>query len=360
MRIISTLCLFLFSSLGFSQLSDMIRMQEYENGKFSTLAEENKVQLCGIRGILSNPADLSTMQAKAVNRDTTTRIFIRCGRMLTSDNAPLVIIDGLPVLTTEMKNLNPNNIESIHILKDAVASAIYGCRASNGVIIIVTKQEVKLIIKDFLNGERIAGATVSFISADKRDTLMAQSDDSGVIVTDKLKYSVGYSINISSVGYQTLSQTYNPTYRNRKQEILLERDLKVCNEVVLPGGQVISCGRNYSVMKISSCRRAATSDTVTIVSDNIEKMQSIAVRIFPNPLPKGGNLVIETSMESEQAITIKIIGLDGKTLLSQPQKTIKGPNRFSISTDSRWAAGIYLVHLYANGRLLASSKLIVQ
>jgi TonB-linked SusC/RagA family outer membrane protein len=54
------------------------------------------------------------------------------------DNAPLYIIDGIPV--GGISGLNPNDIESMQVLKDAAAASIYGARASNGVIIVTTKK----------------------------------------------------------------------------------------------------------------------------------------------------------------------------------------------------------------------------
>lgn len=65
------------------------------------------------------------------------RITIR-GNSFTGDNTPLFVIDG--ILTEDSPNLNPNDIESIQVLKDASASAIYGNRAANGVIVITTKR----------------------------------------------------------------------------------------------------------------------------------------------------------------------------------------------------------------------------
>lgn len=55
-----------------------------------------------------------------------------------NNSAPLVVIDGVPA--GNMNDVNPNDIESIEILKDASASAIYGTRAANGVILITTKR----------------------------------------------------------------------------------------------------------------------------------------------------------------------------------------------------------------------------
>ena len=58
-----------------------------------------------------------------------------------SDAGPLFVIDGM--LTGNMSTLNPSDIESVSILKDASASAIYGSRAANGVVIITTKKALE-------------------------------------------------------------------------------------------------------------------------------------------------------------------------------------------------------------------------
>jgi TonB-linked SusC/RagA family outer membrane protein len=72
------------------------------------------------------------------------RIRIRGGASLNASNDPLVVIDGLPVDNGNALNLiNPNDIESFTLLKDPSAAAIYGSRASNGVIIITTKKGKK-------------------------------------------------------------------------------------------------------------------------------------------------------------------------------------------------------------------------
>ena len=67
-------------------------------------------------------------------------IVIRGAGSLTGSTAPLYVIDGFPQETSTMSALNPNDIESIDILKDASATAIYGARGANGVVIITTKK----------------------------------------------------------------------------------------------------------------------------------------------------------------------------------------------------------------------------
>lgn len=67
------------------------------------------------------------------------RILIRGANTL-GNNDPLYIIDGIPTIRPEVfQNMNPANIESIQVLKDASAASIYGARASNGVVIVTTK-----------------------------------------------------------------------------------------------------------------------------------------------------------------------------------------------------------------------------
>lgn len=70
-------------------------------------------------------------------------ITIRGNNSLTQSSAPLYIIDGFPSESSMASLINPADIESIDILKDASATAIYGARGANGVIVITTKQGVE-------------------------------------------------------------------------------------------------------------------------------------------------------------------------------------------------------------------------
>jgi len=67
------------------------------------------------------------------------RVLIRGISTLNLDTSPLYVVDGIP-MGTSINFLSPNEIESMEVLKDASASAIYGSRASNGVILITTKK----------------------------------------------------------------------------------------------------------------------------------------------------------------------------------------------------------------------------
>ena len=71
----------------------------------------------------------------------TMNIVIRGNNSLTQDNSPLYVIDGFPVEDPAIAaTINPSDVESVDVLKDASATAIYGARGANGVVIMTTKK----------------------------------------------------------------------------------------------------------------------------------------------------------------------------------------------------------------------------
>jgi len=109
------------------------------------------------KGLTTNPQDMLVGKIAGVNVTTNdgtpgggSTIRIRGGSSLNASNDPLIVIDGLEMDNTAVKGvanllniINPNDIESFTVLKDASSTAIYGSRASNGVIIITTKKGKK-------------------------------------------------------------------------------------------------------------------------------------------------------------------------------------------------------------------------
>ncbi len=105
------------------------------------------------KGVITSPADLIRGKSAGVVVTAGTgrpgdgaQIRIRGGSSINASNDPLIVIDGLPVSNDGMggadplSSINPSDIESFTVLKDASATAIYGSRASNGVIVITTKK----------------------------------------------------------------------------------------------------------------------------------------------------------------------------------------------------------------------------
>jgi iron complex outermembrane receptor protein len=114
------------------------------------------------------------------------RIRIRGGASLNASNDPLFVIDGVPVdnggiagAANPLAFINPNDIESITVLKDASAAAIYGSRAANGVIIIQTKTGASGKLKFNFNTQLSAGlptATIANLSGTEFAALVRARD----------------------------------------------------------------------------------------------------------------------------------------------------------------------------------------
>ena len=106
------------------------------------------------KGLVVNPQDMLAGKVAGVNiisndgaPGTGAQIRVRGGSSLNASNDPLIVIDGLAMdndgvkgLSNPLAMINPQDIESFNVLKDASATAIYGSRGSNGVIIITTKK----------------------------------------------------------------------------------------------------------------------------------------------------------------------------------------------------------------------------
>ncbi len=107
-----------------------------------------------VRGLAPNAQDMMIGKIAGVNITTGgssptagATIRIRGGSSLTASNDPLIIVDGVPLdnsgiggVGNILSTINPTDIETFTVLKDASATAIYGSRASNGVILITTRK----------------------------------------------------------------------------------------------------------------------------------------------------------------------------------------------------------------------------
>ncbi len=101
--------------------------------------------------------------------------------------APLYVIDGVPMGTT-IRDFSPNDIETIQVLKDASAAAIYGSRAANGVVIITTKggqkeSPLKVDYKGYFGVDKIDGGVYDIMNADQYSRYLGQACENTGIAT---------------------------------------------------------------------------------------------------------------------------------------------------------------------------------
>ncbi|MBC6607679.1 SusC/RagA family TonB-linked outer membrane protein [Hymenobacter sp. BT188] len=174
-----------------------------------------------VQGQITNPEQLINGKVAGVQITTgggapgsASSIRIRGGASLNATNEPLIVIDGVPIdgnsisgAASPLSTINPNDIETYTVLKDASATAIYGSRASNGVIIITTKKG--------LQGEKLAVAFSTQFSRSKKanDLDILSPDQFRAIVnergTDAQKALVGAAnTNWQDVVFQSAS-TYD-------------------------------------------------------------------------------------------------------------------------------------------------------
>jgi len=119
-------------------------------------AEIRDVPLRTIDGVLQGRSAGIQISQNSGTPGSATTVRIRGNSSITAGNQPLYVIDGIPMITgnygqvgfsgqgiNALSDINPNDIESITVLKDASAAAIYGARATNGVILITTRRGAK-------------------------------------------------------------------------------------------------------------------------------------------------------------------------------------------------------------------------
>lgn len=116
-------------------------------GSVATISAKDfqNVPVTNVEGLIANKMPGVQITPSSGRPGAGSSILIRGGSSLSATNNPLFIIDGVPIEGSNngpgiLSQLNPNDIESFTVLKDASASAIYGSRASNGVVIITTKK----------------------------------------------------------------------------------------------------------------------------------------------------------------------------------------------------------------------------
>jgi len=151
------------------------------------------------RGAMNTPTELLSGKIAGVQITTDggapgqgTTIRIRGGSSLSASNDPLIVIDGVPVDNEDisgtrdpLSTINPNDIETFTVLKDASATAIYGSRASNGVILITTKKGALAKAgqgKKFINVEY--NGTFSFYTIPKKISVL-EADEYRSIMNER-------------------------------------------------------------------------------------------------------------------------------------------------------------------------------
>lgn len=177
-----------------------VRKKDDLTGSVATVGEKDFN-----KGVISSPEELINGKIAGVqitngggSPNTSSTIRVRGGASLNASNDPLIVLDGVPMEVggsvsgggNFLSLINPNDIESMTILKDASSTAIYGSRASNGVIIITTKRGKG-------DGVKVSFQTTNSLSTKTKTSDMLSTDEFIGIVkelgTDRQKSLLGNS-----------------------------------------------------------------------------------------------------------------------------------------------------------------------
>lgn len=164
-------------------------------------------------------AGMSVLTSGGVAGDNNVTIKIHGTGSLNSSSQPLYIIDGMPSSSRAIMSMNPNDIASISVLKDASATSIYGSRAANGVVYIITKtgsynSKATVTVRSQAGISTIADKTLynNMMSGTELKDFWVRS---GIMSPQAIKRNYtdkGYDANTKWVNY--FQQFNNPQYQN--------------------------------------------------------------------------------------------------------------------------------------------------
>lgn len=218
---------------------------------------------------------------------------------------------------------------------------------------------MELITSDLDSSKAIAGRVIDEDgNAIPYASIMINRSSSGAQADEDGRFKIDISSNdsieleISSVGFETKSFTIsNPGTKNTFQLSKLTMD-----EVVVVGYPSTRC---YALTGAVSYISVDSIESVAPIQEAIQQPLTTAT-IYPNPLPRGGTMTIQLKNNEVSLAQIRILALDGK-LMSTQALNGKDQVRFTVQSDSRWAAGIYLVQLIdQKGKLVQTEKIVLQ
>lgn len=187
----------------------------------------------------SHSSDLSTALVGASaglrgteNEDGSFEFIIRGMTTLGTNYAPLVVVDGFPV-ENGFRDINPNDVESITVLKDAAAASIWGARSANGVIVVVTKKSGR---RDKLTIE----AGMSFRFGEKLDlsTILTTASSEDQVAYERMAYEKGWIKPVED-NFNTLFSGYS-----LGKELLYKYDKGLIDKAALDAGLAELSSRN--------------------------------------------------------------------------------------------------------------------
>lgn len=146
--------------------------------------------------------------------DGSIEFLIRGSSSLYADKQPLLVVDGFPI-QGDFSSINPNDVESVTVLKDAAAASIWGARSANGVIVVTTKKGSKEKVKVDVQ------AFVRIGTNPDLDYILNQADS---------RTMVDYEMKAFDNNWKMSSWEYTPTFSKIKNPLTLAQELYYANK----------------------------------------------------------------------------------------------------------------------------------
>jgi len=298
-------------------------------------------------GIVSSPQEMVIGKMAGVQITTGggaagegATIRIRGGSSLRASNDPLIVIDGVAVDTegpTGMRNplstINPNDIETFTVLKDASATAIYGSRASNGVILITTKK-----------GSSGQPLTVNYSGSVSVSNPIKQVE---VFSTDEFRNLIAtkYSTNAEA---QTLLGETSTDWQKEIFHTAISHDhnLNFSGGLkVLPYRISLGFTDQNGILKTDNMKRITGSVNISpsLLDDHLKVELNAKGMTNDNQFGNQGAIGGSLSMDPTQAIDFMWTNPDGSPLFVAPMNPLTQLNDYNdISTVNRFIGSLML------------------
>lgn len=282
-------------------------------------------------------------------------IRIRCAPSVASPGRPLFVVDGSPLDTMDINKIRPELIESVYILKDAQAKAIYGCRATAGVVIITLRPRILYVnTRNSYTGETVAVADLRVRIG--KQTNENQMPENRIVAVSSFEDKT--TLEVSAIGYNSVRLLVSKGASDTLL-VLLDPVAQLLPEIIVKGIQntricrrTISCGATgVSVCTIHVTNNAGRKETIGMSTQPI-------ARLYPNPAAAGSRVTIQLPESVNGKLAVNFYSLTGQILKQVVDKSNTGLINFSLPAAFS-GVGVLLVQDDAKN-VLIKEKVLVQ
>jgi len=191
---------------------------EYEERSYAH-AERKKEKRDISKALKGQVAGIQVQNNMGYNAMPAPTVVIRGTASVSPKNEPMYIVDGVPANSNQIANINPNDIDNVSVLKDIAATSIYGSKASNGVIVIATKNELykNLSEKELDKKLNIATPIPAELTQEDYDTFIENAFES-----PKTAPLSTFSIDVDNASYTNIRRFLNNGQQVPKDAVRVE------------------------------------------------------------------------------------------------------------------------------------------